>query len=60
MRSPLDLELVALTKRYGETLAVDGIDHVFAAGSYVCLLAEPRGGQSPRMVAAIAAQQAKP
>ena len=53
MRSNLDLELVSLTKRYGDTIAVDGIDHVFAAGSYVCLLGPSGCGKSStlRMVA---------
>ena len=53
MRSQLDLELVALTKRYGNTLAVDGINHVFSAGSYVCLLGPSGCGKSTtlRMIA---------
>ncbi|MEM6620762.1 MAG: ABC transporter ATP-binding protein [Pseudomonadota bacterium] len=52
-RSPLDLELVALTKRYGDTLAVDAIDHVFPASSYVCLLGPSGCGKSTtlRMIA---------
>ena len=33
-----DIELVALTKRYGDTLAVDSIDLRIPAGSYCCLL----------------------
>lgn len=53
MRSPLDLELVSLTKRFGATLAVDGIDHVFPANSYVCLLGPSGCGKSTtlRMIA---------
>ncbi|MEM9107322.1 MAG: ABC transporter ATP-binding protein [Pseudomonadota bacterium] len=53
MRSPLDLELVSLTKRYGTTLAVDGISHVFGSGSYVCLLGPSGCGKSTtlRMIA---------
>ncbi|MEM9139309.1 MAG: ABC transporter ATP-binding protein [Pseudomonadota bacterium] len=53
MRSHLDLELVSLTKRYGDTLAVDGIDHVFSAGTYVCLLGPSGCGKSTtlRMIA---------
>ncbi|MEM6354660.1 MAG: ABC transporter ATP-binding protein [Pseudomonadota bacterium] len=53
MRSHLDLELASLTKRYGPTLAVDGIDHVFAAGNYVCLLGPSGCGKSTtlRMIA---------
>ena len=37
MRQP-DLELIHLTKRYGDTVAVDAIDLKIAAGSYCCLL----------------------
>jgi putative spermidine/putrescine transport system ATP-binding protein len=53
MRSNLDLELFSLTKRYGDTVAVDGIDHVFASGSYVCLLGPSGCGKSStlRMIA---------
>ena len=53
MRSHLDLELVGLTKRYGTTLAVDAIDHVFASGTYVCLLGPSGCGKSStlRMIA---------
>ncbi|MEM9043122.1 MAG: ABC transporter ATP-binding protein [Pseudomonadota bacterium] len=53
MRTHLDLELVSLTKRFGPTIAVDGIDHVFPAGSYVCLLGPSGCGKSTtlRMVA---------
>lgn len=53
MRSQLDLELVSLTKRYGDTLAVDGINHVFTSGSYVCLLGPSGCGKSTtlRMIA---------
>ncbi len=53
MRSPLDLELVSLTKRYGATIAVDGISHLFPAGGYVCLLGPSGCGKSStlRMIA---------
>ncbi|KIT17947.1 ABC transporter ATP-binding protein [Jannaschia aquimarina] len=53
MRSDLDLELVGLTKRYGDTVAVDGIDHLFHAGRYVCLLGPSGCGKSStlRMIA---------
>ncbi|MEM8850328.1 MAG: ABC transporter ATP-binding protein [Pseudomonadota bacterium] len=53
MRSALDLELVGLTKRYGETVAVDAIDHLFHAGRYVCLLGPSGCGKSStlRMIA---------
>lgn len=46
MRSALDLELVNLTKRYGDTIAVNAIDHIFHAGSYVCLLGPSGCGKS--------------
>ena len=53
MRSPLDLELVSLTKRYGATIAVDGVSHLFPAGGYVCLLGPSGCGKSStlRMIA---------
>ena len=53
MHSDLDLELVSLTKRFGATVAVDGIDHVFPAASYVCLLGPSGCGKSTtlRMIA---------
>ncbi|WGH79503.1 ABC transporter ATP-binding protein [Jannaschia ovalis] len=53
MRSDLDLELVKLTKRYGDTVAVDGIDHLFHAGTYACLLGPSGCGKSStlRMIA---------
>ncbi len=53
MRSNLDLELVSLTKRYGEMLAVDAISHVFPATNYVCLLGPSGCGKSTtlRMIA---------
>ena len=53
MRSDLDLELVKLTKRYGGTVAVDGIDHLFHAGTYACLLGPSGCGKSStlRMIA---------
>ena len=46
MRSDLDLELVSLTKRYGETVAVDSINHLFHAGTYACLLGPSGCGKS--------------
>ncbi len=46
MRSELDLELVGLTKRYGDTLAVDAVSHLFHAGSYCCLLGPSGCGKS--------------
>jgi putative spermidine/putrescine transport system ATP-binding protein len=47
------LELVSVTKRYGNTVAVDGIDHRFEAGSYSCLLGPSGCGKSStlRMIA---------
>ena len=53
MRSPQSLELVKLTKRYGDTVAVDGIDLVFDANSYTCLLGPSGCGKSStlRMIA---------
>ena len=53
MRTGYDLELVHLTKRYGDTIAVHDINHVFAPGSYVCLLGPSGCGKSStlRMIA---------
>ncbi|MFD0981470.1 ABC transporter ATP-binding protein [Tropicimonas aquimaris] len=53
MKTGQDLELVSLTKRYGEALAVDGINHHFRAGSYACLLGPSGCGKSTtlRMIA---------
>lgn len=53
MRTPNDLELVHLTKRYGDTVAVDNINHLFAPSSYVCLLGPSGCGKSTtlRMIA---------
>ncbi|MDG1207888.1 MAG: ABC transporter ATP-binding protein [Paracoccaceae bacterium] len=51
--SPEDLELVSVTKRYGDTIAVDAVDHRFRAGGYTCLLGPSGCGKSStlRMVA---------
>lgn len=48
-----DLELVKVTKRYGDTVAVDAIDHRFLAGGYTCLLGPSGCGKSStlRMIA---------
>ncbi|KZM48569.1 ABC transporter ATP-binding protein [Labrenzia sp. OB1] len=53
MTNALDLELVATTKRYGETVAVAAIDHTFKAGTYSCLLGPSGCGKSStlRMIA---------
>lgn len=48
-----ELELVALTKRYGPTVAVDSIEHRFQPSSYTCLLGPSGCGKSStlRMIA---------
>ncbi|QFS82579.1 Spermidine/putrescine import ATP-binding protein PotA [Roseivivax sp. THAF40] len=53
MTAPTDLELIALTKRYGGTVAVDAIDHRFHSGVYACLLGPSGCGKSStlRMIA---------
>ncbi|WGW05936.1 ABC transporter ATP-binding protein [Tropicibacter oceani] len=53
MRTGYDLELVHVTKRYGNTVAVRDLSHVFAPGSYVCLLGPSGCGKSStlRMIA---------
>jgi putative spermidine/putrescine transport system ATP-binding protein len=53
MTPDTDLELIALTKRYGETVAVDAIAHHFKAGVYACLLGPSGCGKSStlRMIA---------
>ena len=53
MRSELDLELVSVTKRYGDVTAVDDINHLFSAGTYACLLGPSGCGKSSalRMIA---------
>ena len=53
MRQGDDLELVQVTKRYGNTVAVDAINHLFKGGSYVCLLGPSGCGKSStlRMIA---------
>lgn len=53
MNTPSDLELIALTKRYGDTVAVDAIAHHFKSGVYACLLGPSGCGKSStlRMIA---------
>ena len=53
MQNKLDLEFVHLTKRYGDTVAVDAISYHFSAGTYACLLGPSGCGKSStlRMVA---------
>ena len=48
-----DLELVKVTKRYGETTAVDSIDLKMPAGTYCCLLGPSGCGKTStlRMIA---------
>lgn len=48
-----DLELVNVTKRYGDTVAVDAVSHHFAPGTYACLLGPSGCGKSStlRMIA---------
>ncbi|AXS41692.1 ABC transporter ATP-binding protein [Breoghania sp. L-A4] len=49
----MELELVATTKRYGDTLAVEAIGHRFKANTYSCLLGPSGCGKSStlRMIA---------
>ncbi|SHM98272.1 ABC transporter ATP-binding protein [Roseibium suaedae] len=53
MARSLELELAATTKKYGDTIAVNAINHRFAAGSYSCLLGPSGCGKSStlRMIA---------
>ncbi|MBL8362249.1 MAG: ABC transporter ATP-binding protein [Rubrivivax sp.] len=53
MSPPSDLELHALSKRYGDAVAVDGIELTIAAGRYCCLLGPSGCGKTStlRMVA---------
>lgn len=53
MNANSDLELIALTKRYGDTVAVDSIAHHFKSGAYACLLGPSGCGKSStlRMIA---------
>ncbi|MBS1165723.1 MAG: transporter ATP-binding protein [Proteobacteria bacterium] len=53
MPNPAALELVALSKRYGATTAVDAINLRIAAGTYCCLLGPSGCGKSStlRMIA---------
>ena len=48
-----DIELVALTKRYGVTVAVDAVNLKIPAGSYCCLLGPSGCGKTTtlRMIA---------
>ena len=48
-----ELELVSVTKRYGDTVAVDAVSHHFRPNSYTCLLGPSGCGKSStlRMIA---------
>jgi putative spermidine/putrescine transport system ATP-binding protein len=53
MRQATDLELIGVTKRYGDTVAVDAISLKIAAGTYCCLLGPSGCGKTStlRMIA---------
>src|SRR5260370_20500593 len=53
MRQPGEVELVDCTKRFIETVAVDGINLKFPAGTYCCLLGPSGCGKTTilRMIA---------
>ena len=53
MSDNTELELVSLTKRYGDTVAVNAINYHFSAGTYACLLGPSGCGKSStlRMIA---------
>ena len=53
MSDNIELELVSLTKRYGDTVAVNAINYHFSAGTYACLLGPSGCGKSStlRMIA---------
>jgi putative spermidine/putrescine transport system ATP-binding protein len=53
MSHPADLELAALTKRFGDTIAVDHISLKIKAGTYCCLLGPSGCGKTStlRMIA---------
>jgi putative spermidine/putrescine transport system ATP-binding protein len=50
---PADLEIIQVTKKYGETVAVEDISLTIAAGTYCCLLGPSGCGKSTtlRMIA---------
>ena len=48
MATPAALELVAVTKRYGTTLAVDTVNLKIPAGTYCCLLGPPAAARPRR------------
>ena len=53
MPAPSDIELIALTKKYGDTIAVDAIDLLIEGGKYCCLLGPSGCGKTStlRMIA---------
>src|SRR3979490_2017130 len=53
MASVSDVQLVAVTKRFGTTVAVDGIDAEIPGGAYCCLLGPSGCGKTTtlRMIA---------
>jgi putative spermidine/putrescine transport system ATP-binding protein len=53
MASSSDVQLISVTKRFGQTVAVDGIDAEIAPGSYCCLLGPSGCGKTTtlRMIA---------
>ena len=53
MSADTDLELVSVTKRYGDTVAVNAVSHKFLPRSYTCLLGPSGCGKSStlRMIA---------
>jgi putative spermidine/putrescine transport system ATP-binding protein len=53
MASSSDVQLIAVTKRFGQTVAVDRIDAKIAAGTYCCLLGPSGCGKTTtlRMIA---------
>src|SRR5580700_10356191 len=53
MASSSDVQLIAVTKRFGQTVAVHAIDAKIAAGTYCCLLGPSGCGKTTtlRMIA---------
>jgi putative spermidine/putrescine transport system ATP-binding protein len=53
MPSPSDVQLIAVTKRFGHTVAVDAIDADIGSGTYCCLLGPSGCGKTTtlRMIA---------
>ncbi len=53
MKLPTELELDAVSERYGDSIAVDAVTHRFRAGMYTCLLGPSGCGKTStlRMIA---------